>query len=335
SSALAPASAVAGRPRRLRANAGRSFIGSYVLGLGFVLAPDEARALIDLDPKNREVLCPYLNGDDLTRHPDQAPARWIINFRDWPLARAELYQHCLARVRERVKPQRDRVRFSEHARLHWWQYERPRAPLYAAAARAPLVLACARVAKYLHFVRIPKDLVASEQLVLVISDRPSMQAILQSAAHEAWTLQYASTLDTRRRYTPTDCLDTFPMPPATADLTTLTTLADRHDAHRRAVMQASRLGLTRTYNRFHEPGERAADLAALRDLHALLDRAVTDAYGWSDLELDHDFHLTTAGRRFTISAAARRELQERLLALNHARHHVEMAERGARATRIF
>ncbi len=318
-SALTPASAVAGRPRRLRANAGRSFIGSYVLGLGFVLSPDEARALIDHDPNNREVLCPYLNGDDLTRHPDHAPARWIINFRDWPLERAERYQHCLARVRERVKPQRDRVRFSEHARRHWWQYERPRVELYAAAARSPLVLACARVAKYLHFVRITRDLVASEQLVLVISDCPGVQAILQSAAHEAWTLQYASTLDTRRRYTPTDCLETFPMPPAT-DLTTLAALADRHDAHRRAVMQASRLGLTRTYNRFHEPGERAPDLAALRDLHALLDRTVTDAYGWSDLELGHDFHRTAEGQRFTISAAARRELQERLLALNHRRH---------------
>ena len=111
------------------------------------------------------------------------------------------------------------------------------------------------------------------------------------------------------------------MPPATTGLTaSLASLADRHDAHRRAVMQTTGLGLTRTYNRFHEPGERTPALAALRDLHVEIDRAVTDAYGWSDLELGHDFHTTAEGRRFTISAAARRELHERLLALNHARH---------------
>lgn len=311
---LAPASA--GRPRRLPAHAGRAFIGAYVLGLGFVLDPDEARALIADDPRNREVLCPYLNGADLSRGADQAPGRWIINFRDWPLARAASYPACLARVRERVKPQRDRVRFSPHARAHWWQFERPRVELHAATARARLVLACARVAKYLHFVRIDRDLVASEQIVVVTCDCPSTQAVLQSAAHEAWTLQHASTLDTRRRYTPSDCFETFPMPAASA---ALAALADRHDAHRRAVLQATRLGLTRTYNRVHDPRERDPALVALRELHVALDRAVTDAYGWTDLELGHDFHPTAQGRRFTVRAAARRELQERLLALNHAR----------------
>jgi len=322
SPALTPGSGVAGRPHRLRANAGRSFIGSYVLGLGFVLDPAEAHALIADDPRNREVLSPYLNGDDLTRDIDHAPSRWIVNFRDWPLERAASYPHCLARVRERVKPQRDRVRFSPHARDHWWQYERPRLELYAAAARARIVLACARVAKYMHFVRIDRDLVASEQLVLVTSDCPAIQAVLQSAAHEAWTLQHASTLDTRRRYTPTDCLETFAMP---ADTAGLAALADRLDAHRRAVLQSTRLGLTRTYNRFHDPAQRDPALAALRELHVELDRAVADAYGWSDLELAHDFYSTAQGRRFTIAAAARRELQERLLALNHARHAAEQS----------
>lgn len=322
--AISPAltAGIAARPHRLRANLGLSFIGSYVLGLGFVLTPAEARALIAADPRNRDVVRPYLNGDDLSRAVDHAPSRWIIDFRDWPLERAADYPDCLARVRERVKPQRDRVRFSPHARERWWLYERPRRELYAALGRAGLVLACARVAKYMHFVRIARDLIASEQLVIVTADDPSMQAILGSAAHEAWALQHASTLDTRRRYTPTDCLETFAMP---GERRGLAELADRHDAHRRALMQATGLGLTRTYNRFHDPDQRGPALLALRDLHRELDRAVADAYGWSDLQLGHDFHPTAEGTRFTVSAAARRELQERLLALNHARHAAEQA----------
>jgi hypothetical protein len=42
-------------------------------------------------------------------------------------------------------------------------------------------------------------------------------------------------------------------------------------------------GLTKTYNRFHDPNETSADIAKLRELHAAMDRAVLEAYGWHDL----------------------------------------------------
>ncbi len=76
-----------GKPFRLKENAGKSFIGSYVLGMGFVMEPEEAQALMAKDPKNAEVLFPYLNGEDLNSRPDQSSSRWVINFKDWPLGR--------------------------------------------------------------------------------------------------------------------------------------------------------------------------------------------------------------------------------------------------------
>ena len=45
-------------------------------------------------------------------------------------------------------------------------------------------------------------------------------------------------------------------------------------------------GLTKTYNRFHDPDERSPDILKLRELHAAMDRAVLDAYGWTDLKPD-------------------------------------------------
>ena len=90
--------AVAGQPHRLAENAGKSFIGSYVLGMGFVLEPDEARQLIDKDPRNKDVLFPYLNGEDLTSRPDQSPSRWVINFFDWPVDRTSR-QHTATKDR--------------------------------------------------------------------------------------------------------------------------------------------------------------------------------------------------------------------------------------------
>jgi hypothetical protein len=75
-------------PKPLQANAGKSFIGSYVLGMGFTMSPEEAQTYIDRDGRNAEVLFPYLNGEDLNSHPRQQASRWVINFWDWPLDRS-------------------------------------------------------------------------------------------------------------------------------------------------------------------------------------------------------------------------------------------------------
>ncbi|MET8195482.1 SAM-dependent DNA methyltransferase [Micromonospora sp. NPDC005222] len=85
---LDPESRVTGNPYRLQSNAGTSFIGSYVLGMGFTMEPREAEALIAKDPRNREILFPYLNGQDLNSRPDGSASRWVINFHDWPEDRA-------------------------------------------------------------------------------------------------------------------------------------------------------------------------------------------------------------------------------------------------------
>jgi hypothetical protein len=51
-----------------------------------------------------------------------------------------------------------------------------------------------------------------------------------------------------------------------------------------------------------------------------MDQAVAAAYGWNDLDLGHGFHDTKQGVRYTVSEPARRELLDRLLALNHQRY---------------
>ena len=116
---LATPTDITGRPYRLAANGSISFIGSYVLGMGFTMQPEAAKQLLAEDPRNRDVIFPYLNGDDLNSTPDQSPTRWVINFRDWPLSRstapigysgpvASDYPACLEEiVEERVKPERE------------------------------------------------------------------------------------------------------------------------------------------------------------------------------------------------------------------------------------
>src|SRR5262249_38521011 len=91
-------------------------------------------------------------------------------------------------------------------------------------------------------------------------------------------------------------------------------------------------GLTKTYNRFHDRSETADDIHRLRELHAAMDRAVLEAYGWHDLaqraapifldEANEDDH-TYQGRLFWPSDF-RDEVLARLLALNAERHAEEI-----------
>ena len=87
-------------PERLAANAGKSFQGSIVLGMGFtfddtdskgVATPlGEMRRLVDENPRNREVIFPYIGGEEVNSSPTISHHRYVINFWDWPLRRNDL-----------------------------------------------------------------------------------------------------------------------------------------------------------------------------------------------------------------------------------------------------
>ena len=85
-------------------------------------------------------------------------------------------------------------------------------------------------------------------------------------------------------------------------------------------------GLTSTYNQFHDSHETSTDFNRLRNLHIEMDNAVSEAYGWSDLDLDHNFYETPQGERFTISEKARQEVLARLIALNHKLYEEEVKQ---------
>lgn len=91
-------------------------------------------------------------------------------------------------------------------------------------------------------------------------------------------------------------------------------------------MQTRQEGLTKTYNRFHNPAEKSKDIQDMRKLHIEMDNAVATAYGWKDLDLGHGFRETKQGLRFTISESARREVLDRLLTLNHERYEEEVKQ---------
>ncbi len=322
---LEPAGRAPGHPTRLGENAGIAFIGCFVLGMGFVVEEDQARAWIAADPRNAEVLFPYLNGDDLNSRPDASGSRWVIDFNDRSEEVARAFDLPFGRVVAEVKPDRRRRRpdgtFALRRPLpdRWWQYADKRPALRRAIGDLDEVLAIALVSKTVMPLRVPTRQVFSHMLGVFADPSFNTQSVLSSSLHQLWVVAYGSTLETRVRYTPSDVFETFPRPELSEALDSIGRVLDME---RREIMLRRPLGLTKLYNLVNDPELPEgldADVDRMRQIHVELDEAVMAAYGWSDVELGHGFHTYRQMTRWTVCPAARVEILDRLLEENHRR----------------
>jgi hypothetical protein len=323
STLLEPEGRAKGNPARLRENAGIGFIGCYVLGMGFVLEPDEAQSWIDTDSRNAEVLFPYLNGEDLNSRPDTSASRWVIDFNDRSEAESAAYALPFQRVTEQVKPERQRLNPDGSFALRkplpdrWWQYGDKRPALRKAIANLDEVLVIALVSKTVMPMRVSSSHVFSHMLGVFASDSFADQAVLSSSAHQLWAIKYGSGMRNDPRYTPSDVFETFPRP---ASIDQLEIIGHTLDVERREIMLRRDLGLTKLYNLANDPAVHGdTDIDRLREIHAELDREVLAAYGWSDIYPAHGFHSYRRMTRWSVSPAARVEILDRLLEENHRR----------------
>jgi hypothetical protein len=316
---LQPFGRVSGRPNQLRENEGICFNGSKVLGLGFTLTEDQKDALIDHNPDNSQIIQKYVIGKDLNQRPDYSARRWVINFNDWSLQRAENYPDCIDIVRRLVKPERDQNKRALR-RERWWIYGERAPGLYAATDGFDHVLAIARIGSTIVPARVYAGPVFNDQTVVFAQEDFASFAILSSSAHLAWVIRYAPTLETRIIYAPSAVFVTLPRPEASMELRAL---GRDLDEIRTKLMLSRAWGLTRTYNRVHDPDNHEPVIQELRDIHVAIDEAVMRAYGWDDLDLKIGHHPTKIGIRWTVSKEARFELLDRLLEENHRRYKLE------------
>jgi very-short-patch-repair endonuclease len=323
-------------PKRLPQNeGGHLFSGDIVRGIGFVLEPEEAEELLTKNPRNADCLFPYLNGEDLNSHPEQKPSRYVICFHDWDLERAKQYPDLLRIVEERVKPERERLHGpgDKRNREYWWQFGAYRHELRRAIAHLKRVLVRSRVSELHMLAFVPKGYIYGDATVVFAFDDDYHFALLQSNVHEVWLRKYASTLRTDVRYTPTDCFDTFPFPPLEYERMAIgewrietmpeafqwaAIVGEEYHEYRQQIMLNRWIGLTKTYNLFHNPNCNDPDIVKLRELHTEMDKAILACYGWDDIDPQHDFYQNDRGQtRFTVSPQARREILEHLLDLNN------------------
>jgi len=251
----------------------KSFIGSVVNGSGFILTPEQSENLRRINPNNSKVLFRYLNGYDLNNSIDQSPTREIINFWNWSQDYCQQqFPDCFEIVERLVKPHREKVKRKTY-REKWWQYAEKCMTLYKTIKPLNKFLVVAQTSKTAAFCFVPNGYVYAMMCVVFAFEEYFALPILQSSLHYYWAYRYGSTMKTDLRYTPSDVFETFPFPNinCSATCSDLEAVGEKYHEFRRQLMLKMKLGLTKTYNQFHNPDLREflnEDIATISTLKA-------------------------------------------------------------------
>ncbi len=337
-------------PAKLAANAGKSFQGTNVLGLGFTFDDTDATGvagrisemeqLIREDSTNAEVIFPYIGGQEVNDSPTHAHHRYVITFRDRSEAECRRrWPRLMAVVEARVKPVRTSNK-RDTRRKYWWRSGETTPALFAAIARLDRVLVISQTSRTVAFCFLPGQQVFSHKLVVFPLEHVAAFSVLQSRAHDTWARFFGSTMKDDAVYTPSDCFETFPFPPGWRSDPVLEEAGQAYYDFRAALMVRNQEGLTKTYNRFHDPYEHDPDIERLRELHADMDDAVLAAYGWDDVPtkceflLDYEIDEDEWGNkkkpyRYRWPDEVRDDVLARLITLNRERANEEQASGAA------
>ncbi|MDN3556614.1 Eco57I restriction-modification methylase domain-containing protein [Halomonas maura] len=323
-------------PHVLSVNSDKSFVGSYPLGMGFTFDDTDTKSvassisemhrLIEKDAKNQERIFPYIGGSEVNDSPTHQHHRYIIDFFDMDEAQAMQWPDLYEILKTKVKPGRDKQK-RPAVRDRWWQYCEKRPGLYRTIKPLDRVMVTTQTSKYRTFTFLPNGMVYDQKLIVLAVESMADFCTIHSRFHEEWALFFGSYQEDRPVYTPSDCFETFPFPSLRDHAELLEAAADEYFNFREELMTSNNQGLTKTYNRFHNPDEHSAEIEKLRRLHQKLDEAVLRAYEWEDLKLNYVFEPDyeveegkTIPWRYRWPDELRNEVLARLLALNKERH---------------
>ena len=269
---------------------------------------------------------------------------------DYPYPVAADWPDLLEIVERLVKPARLKDN-RESYRKNWWRHAERRAELGPTLQRLDNTLVISRVSPQLGVARVRADQLPSEASVVFAYPNFAPFAVLQSRVHEVWARFFSSSLEDRLRYAPSDCFETYPFPDGYETNPLLEEIGQGYLDHRAGLMEMTGLGMTKTYNAFHDATHRPSNgVTELRERHAAMDAAVLRAYGWDDLAeatpvfLEKPADANGRGQRpgalerdymyqgrLHWPAEIRDEVLARLLRLNRLRAEAEAEEATARA----
>jgi hypothetical protein len=331
-------------PKELKQNTGRMFQGVILNNEGFKIDEREARALLSTDEMYKDVVFPFIGGNEINSNADNRPACWVINFWDWSETKAREYTAAFEKIERRARPSDGG---GSPVRQNWWRLLRPRPELHHAIGRGRyfskhpkgwrgdghelerVIVISRGVTKYPAFTFLPNSFLFSEKLYVIADERRSLFCILSSDIHAVWAWSQKTSMGGdlfSLSYTNGDIFETFALPASVLSNADdeLELLGEEFFNARQKCMESTNSGLTKLYNDFHDPAVNSAAFIQLRKLQQQISIAVCQRYGWENIDMVCGFHAVGylpdgSNTRFTISETARLEVLRRLSKLNKTR----------------
>ncbi|ABD56142.1 hypothetical protein Jann_3225 [Jannaschia sp. CCS1] len=276
--------------------------GFMPYGKAFWVDAQRARAFGLGRTENAEnYIKPYINGRDLNQH---SRGKLVLDFHGLNDKEvAERFPAAYQHLAEFSRPVRATDNM-EYRRKNWWLFGQPSTEMRSALQGIDRFIATTETARHRLFSFLDGAAMPDQKIRVVAVPQPEFLTILTSRVHTWFSFETGGWQGAGNDpvYQHTQTFDPFPFPALTdAAQSKLADLGERLDAFRKwRIADHDHLTMTGLYNALErlrelEAGigdamtdaERdvydAAQIRILAELHDEIDRAVLDAYGWSDL----------------------------------------------------
>jgi type II restriction/modification system DNA methylase subunit YeeA len=269
---------------------------------GFLVDREEAEAFISENKEYKEVLFPFLIGNDLLGNANSQPSRYVIDFGSMDIFQAQKYKWAFERIKQQVLPKRDNASQEEERKnaaaleknskakvnhhhkgflSKWWQLSFSRQEMMRELASVSRYVACVRATKRPIFVFLSPQIHPNDALQVFPLEDDYSFGIFQSDIHWKWFVERCSTLKREFRYTSDTVFDSFPWPqdPTEENVKGVAEAAKNLREIRTRTLTENNLTLRSLYTLLETPGKNA-----LKSAHVDLSKAVKRAYGMSEKE---------------------------------------------------
>lgn len=269
---------------------------------GFLLERIKAEEILAIDENYKEVIHPYLNGEELLGNRCSQPERYVIDFRGKDVFEAqkmkEAYNHIFQNVYPEKKDKADKEiernqqaldvdplfkckKDHQSAFKKWWLLFRDRSGLMDVISKKERYIVCSRVTKRPIFEFVSSCISPNDALTVFPMEDDYSFGILQSEIHWEWFTARCSTLKGDWRYTSESVFNSFPWPqtPTKTQVRKIAELAKQLRIKRKEIMGKNDCTLRDLYRTIE-----ITPYNPITEIQEILDMAVREAYGMKKID---------------------------------------------------
>ncbi len=268
---------------------------------GFLLNRNLGLKTLKKYPDYAEVLKPFLIGDELVAAVGAQPSRLVIDFTLLDVMKAATYKELFQRIEMMVLPDRkekgekqeeenkEALKKNPKAKVNkhhinflnkWWKLSYGREDMLEELKKLKRFISIPEYSKRQIFEFISTEINPNAKLMVFTLDDYYSFGIIQSRFHWDWLVNKGATLahDTYS-YTTNTVWDTFPWPqmPTQKQVEKVAEAAMKLHHQRTKTLKEHNMTLRDLYRLLEQPGKNP-----IKDLHAVLDKAVMEAYGFDE-----------------------------------------------------